>query len=184
MPDQIATERVQVVEVKIQDLTDENFGPYGQVLSPAMPIFPDVDPGVGRVAIEMSRLGANWRRSHLEEMAVHFSYNQTFIMLKGSQILVVAPPPRNRMAPVKEYEIQYDKLAAFVVEAGEAVLINKGVWHNSLTLGPVVYANVTRKDPGEGTTKTPPPGMIPRDREYIGSVDLAKRDGKIIKVVF
>jgi ureidoglycolate hydrolase len=184
MNDQVVADPVQVVEVKIQNLTAENFAPYGQVLSSAMPLFPEVDSGEGRVAIELSRLGANWRRSHLEEMAVHFSYNQTFIMLKGSQILVVAPPPRNRSAPIKDYEIQYDKVAAFVVEAGEGVLINKGVWHNSLTLGPVVYANVTRKDPGEGTTRTPPPGMIPRDREYIGSVDLAKRDGKIIKVVF
>src|SRR5262249_49488373 len=75
-----------------------------------------------------------------------------------------------------------DKLAAFVLEPGQGVMIHEGVWHNSVSLGPAYYANVTRKNPDEGTTRVQPGGLIPRDRKYIGSVDFAKRDGKIIKV--
>src|SRR4051812_23489238 len=97
--DQILAERL-TVELRISELTDENFAPYGQIFSRKAPILPRVESGEGSIAIELSHMGADWRRSHLEEMAVHFSYNQTFIVLKGTMIMVVAPAPRNRTEPI------------------------------------------------------------------------------------
>ena len=89
-----------------------------------------------------------------EQLAIHFSYNQTFIPLHGALVLVVAPAPSNRDAGQEKYEVNYSKLKAFLVEVGQAAFIDKGVWHNAITPGTeCTFINVTRKNPGEGTTQ-------------------------------
>jgi ureidoglycolate hydrolase len=122
-----------IVSVKLQPLDSDAFRPYGQVLGLKSPVFPEVDEG--SPVMIMARLKRAADNAHLHQMAVHFSYNQTFIPLKGSMALVVAPPPRNREAGPDNYELDYDKLAAFVLEPGDAVNIDRGTWHTAVPLG-------------------------------------------------
>ena len=175
----------ETIKVKVQPLSAEAFRPYGQVLESKQPIFPETEEG--RVAIELLRLKyrANARRT--EQLAIHFSYNQTFIPVQGTMVLIVAPPPRNREAGREAYELDYEQLAAFVVEPSQAAFIDKGTWHNVVTLGPeCTFFNVTRKNPGEGTSQVE--GLegriekIPSRRPYVEFIDLKKRDNRVIEL--
>src|ERR1700680_1327998 len=113
----------QVVPVKLQPLSDEAFRPYGTVLGLKSPVFPDVEDGKPvQVLFRLKRGTKN--NARLEDLAVHFSYNQTFSPIKGTMALVVAPPPRNRDAGHERYELDYDKIAAFVLEPGDACIID------------------------------------------------------------
>jgi ureidoglycolate hydrolase len=123
----------ETVRVKLQPLDSDAFRPYGQVLGLKSPVFPEVDEG--RPVMIMARLKRAAEGSRLHQLAIHFSYNQTFIPLKGTMALVVAPPPRNRDASADKYELDYDKLAAFVLEPGDAVNIDRGTWHTAVPLG-------------------------------------------------
>jgi ureidoglycolate hydrolase len=123
----------EVVRVKLQALDSDAFRPYGQVLGIKSPVFPEVDEG--SPVMIMARLKRAADNARLHQMAVHFSYNQTFIPLKGPMALVVAPPPRNPDAGADNYELDYDKLAAFVLEPGDAVNIDRGTWHTTVPLG-------------------------------------------------
>jgi hypothetical protein len=99
----------------------------------------------------------------------------------------VAPPPRNREAGPSGYEVDYEKIAAFVVDPGQAAFIYKGTWHNAITLGnDCTLINVTRKNPGEGTSpaaelegKIEKIGAI---RPYVEYVDVKKRDNRVIEL--
>jgi ureidoglycolate hydrolase len=122
-----------IVRVKLQPLDSEAFRPYGQVLGLKSPVFPEVDEG--SPVMIMARLKCAAANTLLDQFAVHFSYNQTFIPLRGSMVLVVAPPPRNRDADANDYELDYEKLAAFVLEPGDAVNIHRGTWHTAVPLG-------------------------------------------------
>jgi ureidoglycolate hydrolase len=176
---------IDSVKVKIRPLAQCDL-PYAQMLADKEPVFPDVEPGEGRVALEMRRLKHWAKEMRLEQMAIHFSYNQTYVALKGRMAVVVAPPPRNRDADISEYEFDYAHIDAFELEPGEAIIIDKGVWHHFLSLTPeCTYLNVTRKNPGEGVGKDTA-GSIERIhalRPYIEFVDLARRDGKVIELV-
>jgi ureidoglycolate hydrolase len=78
----------EVVKIKVQPLNEEAFKPFGSVLKQKQPIFPEVDPGEGRVAMELlrakpgsrNRQGSGYR---IEELAIHHSYNQTSYHLKA-----------------------------------------------------------------------------------------------------
>src|SRR5712692_8391820 len=164
------------VRIKLEPLSNETFAPYGQVLESKQPIFPEVEAGEGRVAMELlkAKRPANARR--LEQLAIHFSYNQTFIPLEGTLALIVAPAPRNREAGQQNYEVDYSKLKAFIVEPGQAAFIEKGVWHNAITLGnECTFINVTRKKPGKVENQ-------PTRRPYVEFVDLKKRDSRFIEL--
>ena len=102
-------------------------------------------------------------------------------------VLVVAPPPTNREAGPAGYELDYDKIAAFVVDPGQAAFIYKGTWHNALTLGSECqFINVTRKDTGEGTSPAEElEGKIERAsavRPYVENINMSKRDDKVIEL--
>jgi len=174
----------EIVGIKLEPLDSEAFKPFGRVLESKQPIFPEVEPGEGLVAMEMVR---NKRPNppRLEELAVHFSYNQTFIPLEGALALIVAPAPDNREAGQQNYQLDYKQLRAFLINPGEAAIIDKGVWHNALPLGEECkLINVTRKNPGEGTTVQPGPGRIPHaTREYIEMVNLKERDNRILELM-
>ncbi len=175
------------VKVKAQALTSQAFRSFGQVLADG-PALPEVEAGEGRVGVEITTL-----RRHvsvpLEFMAIHFSYSQAVIPLKGVLVLVVAPKPRNRDAKsIDLYELDYEKLAAFVVEPGQGFMIDKGVWHNFLVTGAdCVAVNVTRKNPGEGQSNTRDVedgrlDLVAKARPYVEFVNLKARDSRLISV--
>jgi ureidoglycolate hydrolase len=119
-------------------------------------------------------------------MATHFSYNQTFIPLRGTLALVVAPAPRNRNEGRDKYEIDYQQLAAFLVEPGQAAFIEKGVWHYAVALGQECeFINITRKNPGEGTSRVDQEmrmDRIPSMRPYVEVLDFRERDHRVIEL--
>ena len=86
----------QTIKLKLQPLTPEAFKPYGQVLENRQPVLPEVEPGEGRVAIELLKFKRPTNARRISVMATHFSYNQTFIPLRGTMALVVAPPPASQ----------------------------------------------------------------------------------------
>ena len=175
----------ETIKVKLQPLTAEAFRPYGQVLQQKHLVYPETEEG--RVAMEMLQLKYRPNAKRMDQLAIHFSYNQTFIPVQGSLVLIVAPPPRNREAGPEKYEVAYDKLAAFVLDPGQAAFIDKGTWHNILTLAhDCTFINVTRKNIGEGNS---PAGELEGRielanavRPYVEFVDLKKRDNRVIEL--
>jgi len=173
------------LRVKIQPLTAELFRPYGEVLKPKQLIYPETEEG--RVAMELLAMKYRPNAKKMDQLAIHFSYNQTFIPVQGSLVLIVAPPPRNREAGPSGYELDYEKVAAFMVDPGQAAFIYKGTWHNAITLGSeCTFLNVTRKNQGEGTSPEDElHGKIERIstiRPYVEYVDLKKRDNRVIEL--
>jgi len=173
------------LKVKIQPLTAELFRPYGEVLKPKQLIYPETEEG--RVAMELLAMKYRPNAKKMDQLAIHFSYNQTFIPVQGSLVLIVAPPPRNREAGPSGYELDYEKVAAFMVDPGQAAFIYKGTWHNALTLGSeCTFINVTRKNQGEGTSPEDElQGKIERIstiRPYVEYIDLKKRDNRVIEL--
>jgi ureidoglycolate hydrolase len=134
------------IKIRVQPLSAEAFLPYGQVLESRHPLYPEVDGGQSSVVM----LRLKQRSKRIDMMAFHFSYNQTFIPVQGAMVLVVAPPPRNREAEPATYEVDYERIAAFVLEPGQAVLIDKGVGHNAVPLATECAAiSVTKRHGAE-----------------------------------
>jgi ureidoglycolate hydrolase len=74
----------QSLKVKIQPLTAELFRPYGEVLKPKQLIYPETEEG--RVAMEMLAIKYRPNAKKMDQLAIHFSYNQTFIPVQGSLV--------------------------------------------------------------------------------------------------
>jgi ureidoglycolate hydrolase len=176
----------QIVKIKVQPLTPEAFRPYGHMLENKQPLFPDVEAGEGRVAVELLKFKRPGNPRRISMMATHFSYNQTFIPVRGTMALIVAPPPRNHTAGHEKYEIDYERLAAFFVEPGQAAFIEKGVWHYAVALGAECdFINITRKNPGEGTSRLDDEmrmDKIPSMRPYVEVLDFHQRDRRVIEL--
>lgn len=173
------------VRVQIKPLTAQAFAPYGEVLERKKLVYPEAEEG--RVAMELLSFQYRPDARILDQMAIHFSYNQTFIPVQGSLILVVAPPPRSRAGGPAAYELDYDKVAAFHVDPGRAAFIHKGTWHNALTLAAeCAFINVTRKNAGEGNSPAGEMrGRIEQAhavRSYVEFVDMKKRDNRVIEL--
>ncbi|MGH7917889.1 MAG: ureidoglycolate lyase [Candidatus Binataceae bacterium] len=176
----------RTIRLKLRPLTAEVFGAYGKVLESKQPLFPEVEPGEGRVAIEILRLKRPSDPRRIEGMAVHFSYSQTFIPVRGAMALIVAPPPRNRTAGHQHYEIDYERMAAFVVESGQGAFIEKGTWHAAMAIGiECQFVNVTRKNPGEATSNLSLKrglARIPELRPYVEVLNFRHRDHRVIEL--
>lgn len=70
-----------------------------------------------------------------------------------------------------------------ILDAGDVAHINRSVWHGSLVLNEAcTFVNITRKDPGEGTTNSVEVDdeNIKHTREYIELVNIRRRDGRQI----
>ena len=111
------------IPVKIRPLSGEAFRPYGQVLERGGLVYPDTDDG--RVAMEMLQVRRRPDANQIAQLAIHFSYNQTFIPVQGSMVLVVAPAPDRPSADPRTSAFDYDHAAAFVVEPGQVAFIDK-----------------------------------------------------------
>ena len=180
----IGTDAVEQVRVKVQPLTREGMKPYGDILDADHPIFLEVDPGHGAVAMEIGTLRRNLSvRQTLDLMAVHGSYTQSFIILKGSIIMVFAPPSADLSADIESMEFDYNNVGAFAMAEGDVAHINRGVWHGAMVLNEAcTFVNITRKDPGEGTTNQVEVDdeNIKYTREYIELVNIRRRDKRQI----
>jgi ureidoglycolate hydrolase len=182
--DNIGAGTIEQVKVKIQPLTREGMKLYGDVLDKDHPIFLEVDPGHGAVAMEINTLHRNKSvRQTLDQMAVHGTYTQSFIILKGAMIMVYAPAPADLTINPEEMEFNYDKISAFVLAEGDIAHINRGVWHGAVVLNDAcTFVNITRKDSGEGTTNVVEVDdeSVEYTRGYIELVNIRKRDGRQI----
>jgi len=170
-----------MIPVKIRPLSGEAFRPYGQVLERGGLVYPDTDDG--RVAMELLQV----RRpdaNQIAQLAIHFSYNQTFIPVQGSMVLVLAPAPDRQNADPRTYAFDYDHAAAFVVEPGQVAFIDKGVWHSLVPVGAAcTFVNVTRKNAQEPATEEGNEARmehIHAARPYVDYVDLQTRDDRVL----
>lgn len=147
-------------------------------------IYPETEDG--RVAMELLRVRRRPQNNHIEQLAIHFSYNQTFIPVQGAMILIVAPPPHKRDADPNTYEFDYAHAAAFVVEPGQVAFIDKGVWHSIVPIGvECTFVNVTRKNLREGATEEGNEARMARIsamRPYVEYVDLQERDNRVLEL--
>ena len=75
------------LKVKIQPLNAEMFRPYGEVLQQKGLIYPATEEG--QVAMEMLQLKYRSNGKRMDQLAIHFSYNQTFIPVHGAMVLMV-----------------------------------------------------------------------------------------------
>jgi ureidoglycolate hydrolase len=171
-----------MIPVKIRPLSGDTFRPYGQILERGALVYPEADDG--RVALEMLRVRRRPHPHQIAQLAIHFSYNQTFIPVQGSLILVVAPAPDRQSADPSTYTFDYDHAAAFVVEPGQVAFIEKGVWHSLVPVGAeCTFVNVTRKNAQEPATEEGNEARMERIhavRPYVDYVDLAVRDQRVL----
>ena len=70
----------EISKITLQPFTAEVFHLYGQVLQLKHLIYPETEEG--RVAMEMLRLPYYPQAKRMTQLAIHFSYNQTFIPLE------------------------------------------------------------------------------------------------------
>jgi ureidoglycolate hydrolase len=180
----IGKDTVEIVRVKVQPLTREGMQLYGDILDEGHLIFPQVDRGQGAVAMEVNTLVRNDSiRQTLDQIAIHGSYTQSFIILKGSMIMVYAPAPADLNGDPELMPLDYERLGAFVLNEGDVAHINRGVWHGAVVLGPSCrFVNVTRKDQGEGTTQVAEVDdeKLEYSRHYIELVNIRSRDKRQI----
>jgi ureidoglycolate hydrolase len=175
-------EMPDTIPVKIRPLSGDAFRPYGQVLERGALVYPETEDG--RVAMELLRVRRRPQPHQIAQLAIHFSYNQTFIPVQGSMILVVAPAPDRLSADPSTYAFDYDQAAAFVVEPGQVAFIEKGVWHSLVPVGAeCTFVNVTRKNAQEPATEEGNEARMERihaARPYVDYVDVAVRDQRVL----
>jgi ureidoglycolate hydrolase len=182
----------EVITLKVQKLTPEAFAPYGTVLTFDTAIYPESDGGIP--VIVKTRTRRKPGAQIIEQMATHFSYNQNFTVLKGSFIMVVAPPPSNPDAPFAEYHFEYDRAAAFLMEQGDCVDVARGTWHNGLTFeDECIKTTQTRSDVDRSVFRHKSEvvgGVIPvtidpeqqKMQKTVEHVSLLARDNKVLEI--
>ncbi len=167
-------------KIKIHSLTPDAFLPYGEVIQPGQRVFPTIEPGQGRLAVELFCTKPAYDLNRLDTMAVHFAYDQTMAILRGALVLIVAPPPSNPEAPMEKYTLDYSRLAAFVMSPGDFVTFKRGTWH---FFGPIgsecqfVLVGARTKPVEEGT-------RLPSKWGNVELVNLVERGDPPIEVQF
>tara|TARA_Y100001934_G_C12223905_1_gene712059 strand:+ start:104 stop:655 length:552 start_codon:yes stop_codon:yes gene_type:complete len=179
----------EIFPIKIQPLSADAMLAYGVMVEDQKLAFPRTE--VGQVGLEKLRVKYRPNGNEIHQLAIHFTYNQTFIPLFGSLILVLAPAPRNRAEGESKgpdtYDLDYDRIAAFSLKPGQIACIDQGVWHNVVTLDQECeFVNVTRKNDGEGISPAEElEGNIDAAhavRDYVEFVDIKKRDDRMLKL--
>jgi len=178
-------DNVVAIKVNVQALNAEAFRPYGQVLDESRPMFAEIDPGEGRIGLELRHVKERPDTRRIAMMSVHFSYTQTFIIQSGCMVVIVAPAPGDRNAGETRYEFDYARAAAFLLQPGDAAMIYKGVCHAAFMIGPrCTYLNMTRKDHWEGTNADDEGriDLIQQRRKYVEVIQLEKRDKRVLEL--
>jgi ureidoglycolate hydrolase len=172
----------EIIRLPIRLLTPESFAPYGKVLENGKPVYPDVSDD--RMELRLYHL--RMKPKFITQMAFHDSYNQSFIVTKGALVMVVTRPVGARPNP--KDAIDYDHLAAFLIEAGQVAMIDHGVGHFAVPVADVCQViNVTRKHRPEQhdieEIVEGRPGRMASMAE-IEFVDFGKVDNKAIVIEF
>lgn len=171
----------QVIRVPIRPLTPQAFEKYGKVLENGKPIYPDV----GEDQLEVALVDLRLRPEKITTMAFHDDYNQSFVALKGSMVMLVTLP-KSDAKPGDS--IDYVNLAAFLFETGDAALIDKGVGHFAVSVGPECqFVNVTRKhrpEQREITDVIEGRGGRMTSRAGIEFVEFGKADNRAVEIEF
>jgi ureidoglycolate hydrolase len=140
------------VRLNLQPLTEEAFLPYGRVWGHPNIHFPEADEGVGHATC-VQCLTHERRYNDSGQLAIHFSFDETYIPLTGGMVLLVAPPPLNSDPGAEDDGVDYDRLASFLIEPPQIVTLHRGVYHNVLsTTAECRLVSVARKAPGSPAT--------------------------------
>lgn len=159
------------ITVKIQPLNKETFKPYGEVVEVHTTAYPRFEPveNMGRLAVQIFEPPRY--SGEVDELANHFAYAQPVAAIKGSVLLVVAPPPE-RLPNMQKAEVDYAHLGAFEIKPGQGVCIGQGVWHYIGAMSESTLAiHMTRRDPAREFQDA-----------FADFINVKKRDGRIIEV--
>ena len=164
--------QAKVEPVTVEQLSAQRFAPYGSVIDESALFYPEFDDtGEGRIAFERITM----TRTPLDRHTIgfHFSYTQPVVVLNGVFGLTVASPPKNPNAGREEADLDYRTLRSFELRSGDAVLINRGVWHDFAYLSEsCTILHLTRR--------------LTADR-YSSPADLINmtvRDGRVIRLKY
>lgn len=110
---------MEVVRLKVQEMTREQFAPYGILIDSRGSV--DIDLGQGMPCLT----GATSERHpfRFEFMARHKRTMQVFSPLASSQALIAVAPPSAGNAP------ELEQLAVFLVNGRLPYAYHKGTWH-------------------------------------------------------
>jgi ureidoglycolate hydrolase len=114
--------------------------------------------------------------TRVEELAMHWSYDQVFVEIAGRMALVVAPAAAAPSADGQD-PVAPESVAAFLLEPGDVVMVRKGTWHMTVPLDDVTFVNITRRDEDEDTTASE------ATRGYIASANLPAASGAVVQLV-
>jgi len=144
--------------VALDDLTRENFAPFGDVIqvdgSPHYTINSgyaeryhdlatvDVLERGGRALISIFRATPRSLPVRIEIMERHPLSSQAFVPLSGIPFLVVVAPPGDEPAPAS--------LRAFITNGRQGINYRRGVWHHALLAleSPCDFLVIDRAGPG------------------------------------
>jgi ureidoglycolate hydrolase len=114
---------LRILNVLIQDLTAEAFGPYGEISQPAVALALDFD---GRPA-SICEVRFEHEPFRINFLARHLRTTQTYVPLGSSEsILVVAPPSESEE---RDALPDLTRIAAFRLTGDHAVNLRRGTWH-------------------------------------------------------
>ena len=127
------------MELSIQDLTEQAFGPFGKIIARpdrgedaqgpgwkwwgenALMESADRPYQIGYLELKPAELKFDWAERHMRSAVL-------IIPTGGNCLVYVAPPDYpnepERMPPFERFQV-------FKVRAGQAVLLDRGVWHGA-----------------------------------------------------
>ncbi len=110
---------MQVVRIRVQPMTREQFAPYGVLIDSRGSV--EIDLGEGRPSLTGAT--AERRPLRFDFMARHKRTMQVFSPLASSQSIIAVAPPSARAVPSVE------KICAFLVDGRLPYAYHKGTWH-------------------------------------------------------
>jgi ureidoglycolate hydrolase len=176
----VTSDTSNILRIPLEQLTEEAFAPYGEVCTVGHPVHPSVDND--EYSVMLLELGG--RQKKIGRLAFHTSYNQTFLPVRGAIALLVAPRPVNDTDPREDWIIDYGKVKAFLMEPGQIILIDRGIGHNTLSLGEhSLLVTVTKKHGDQATTIVEQAaGRNPSSITTIEYIDFGVRDDRFIEL--
>ncbi len=129
----------QTRTLQIELLSEQDFGPYGEIISPGKKNLFIEYPDASAFHVLANAKSAGWRLAALRlrtrvitDLQVHRTTTETLNPIQGVAVLCVNSRP------------SYDGLRAFILD--RPVLVHTGVWHNVLTLSEESLIEIAEND--------------------------------------